>query len=175
VIVTYELPFAEVLFDFHDKLKSISRGYASMDYELVGFRADDLGQGRHPRQRRTARRSLHHRPQGQELRTRPRTRREAQGVRPRQQYEVAIQAAIGGKIIASETVKAIRKDVTAKCYGGDISRKRKLLEKQKEGKKRMKQVGASRSPAGVPGHPEGRWITSILLAVALGSKLRSGR
>jgi hypothetical protein len=145
VIVTYELPFAEVLFDFHDKLKSISRGYASMDYELIGYQAGQPREGRHPRERRAARRALHHRPQGEELPARAGLAEKLKEFVPQQQYEVAIQAAIGGKIIARETVKALRKDVTAKCYGGDISRKRKLLEKQKEGKKRMKQVGTSRS------------------------------
>ncbi len=146
VIIEYEIPLSEIVFDFYDKLKSVSRGYASMDYEPIGYKASDLikmdvlvnGEPVDALSVIVHKEKSYER--GRDLIARLRS------LIPRQLYEVVIQAAIGNRIIARESVKPVRKDVTAKCYGGDVTRKRKLLEKQKEGKKRLKQIGKIEIP-----------------------------
>jgi GTP-binding protein LepA len=141
-MLQYEMPLAEVIYDFYDRLKSSTKGYGTMDYDLIGFRHGDLVKmdilvnGDRVDALSVIVHKEHAEPRGRKLLVR--LKEEIS----RHLFEIPLQAAIGGKVIARETIKSVGKNVTAKCYGGDVSRKRKLLEKQKEGKKRMKRVGS---------------------------------
>ena len=142
----YEMPLSEIIFEYFDKLKSVSRGYASLDYELIGYKKSDLckmdvlinGDVIDALSIIVHREFAYHRGQAVTIKLKE--------LLPKQQFEIPIQAAIGNKILARTNIKSLRKDVLAKCYGGDISRKKKLLEKQREGKKRMKAVGSVEIP-----------------------------